>query len=133
MVRQDPAQLMQARLARAVAESLEARHPQAVHGPDVDDARGVAWCGRRFEEWSHELCDGEDPGEVQRQYAGPGGLGELGVWRAPVGAGVVDQDVQLGLETLEGFDHTLAIFEFVEICGDVMCASFAWEDVRCVH
>ena len=123
MIRQHPAQLMQAGLARAVAKRLKARHAQAVHGPDIDDTRGIAWCGSRFEQRRHQLRDGEDPGEVQRQHAGPGGLGELGVGRTPVGAGVVDQDVQLGLEALERLDHALAVFELVEISCDVVGAA----------
>ena len=121
---------MQGRLTRAVAERLQTRHPHAVHGADVDDARRVAGRGGRLEEWRHELRDGEDPGQVQRQHAGPSGLGELVVGGAPVGAGVVDQDVQLGFEALEGLGQVLAVFKFVEIRRDVVGAAFAWGDVR---
>lgn len=100
---------MQAGLAGAITERLERRHADAVYRADVDHARWVAFYGGGFEEGRYELRDGEDAGEVQGEHACPGCFGELVVGSAPVGAGVVDEDVQFGLVLLELVDHLLAV------------------------
>lgn len=97
VARQHPAQVVQARLARRVGKRLERGHLEAVDGADVDDARRVerAGVGAGLEERRQELGDCEDALEVERQDAVPGRVGVLVVRRAPGGARVVDQDVEL--------------------------------------
>lgn len=128
MIRQHPTQLVQAGFARAVTERLKGRHADTVDGADVDHARRVAGRGSGLEEGRDELRDGEDAGQVQREDPRPSRVRELVVRRAPVGAGVVDQDVEFGFVLPELVDHPLAVFEFVEIGGDGVGAALACRD-----
>ena len=85
------------RLARRVGVGLEVGHVEAVDRADVDDPRRVAG-RRRGRQGGHEVAGQvEHALHVEVEHAVPRGVGELGQRRAPVGPGVVDQDVERSL------------------------------------
>ena len=82
------------RLARGVGVGLEGRDLEAVDRADVDDTCWVAGPGAALEQWEAGARQVEDRLQVERQYLVPRRVGVLGERRAPVGACVVDQDVE---------------------------------------
>ena len=77
-----------------VGEGLERGDAQAVNGADVDDARGGEGGLRGFEQRGYGLGELEDAFKVECEDAVPGGVRVGVVGLAPVGAGVVDEDVK---------------------------------------
>ena len=84
-------------LGGAVGEGVEGRRLQAVDGPDVDHPRRGP-LGRRLAQQGQELLgQEEDALDVGVHHLVPAHLGEGLDGRAPGGAGVVHQDVELVL------------------------------------
>lgn len=95
MVGQVAAQVVQTGLAGTVGESIQRRHPESINTTDVDDAGGVLRARRLLQQGRHKLGQVENTVEVQGQDASPGGRRVFIVRRTPVGARVVNEDVEL--------------------------------------
>lgn len=98
VVCQYTAQVMQASFAGAVSESLQRRYPKAINASNVDDTRRVSRTRRFLKQRSNELGKIEDTVEVQGEDSSKSGRGIFIVGRSPVGARVVDQDVELCIQ-----------------------------------
>lgn len=94
MTSQHTAHVVQPGLGGRVGEGFERGDAQAVDGADVDDARGRERGLRGLEQRGYGLGELEDAFEVEGQDAVPGGIRVSVVGFAPVGAGVVDEDVE---------------------------------------
>ena len=84
---------------------------QTVDGADVHDARGIPGPGGRLELRQQRPRQVKDGLDVEGEHLVPGGVGILGQGRAPVGPGVVHEDVQGGLTLgdLAGEAHGLGL------------------------
>lgn len=95
MVGKSPAEVVQTGLAGTIFEGLERGDTEAIDAANVDDARRVIRTGRFLQQRGHELGQIENTVEVEGQDTSEGLGGILVVGGAPVGTGVVDQDVEL--------------------------------------
>jgi hypothetical protein len=95
VIGKNPAEVVQTGLAGTICKGLERGDTEAVNAANVDDARRVIRSSRLLQERSHKLGEIEDTVKVEGQDAGEGFGGILVVGGAPVGTGVVDQDIEL--------------------------------------
>ena len=102
------AQVVHAPLARRIGEDAgrdDGRDVNAVHGPHVDDPRRVRRAGSPLQHRRQVPGQEEDRGQIQVDDLAEPLLRKLAVGRAPVRAGVVDEDVQPVLPGGEGLDE----------------------------
>lgn len=85
---------MQAGLAGTVCECLEGGNTEAINAADIDNARGVIWCGRLFQKRRNKLGQVEDTVQVEGKDSSEGLGWVLVVGSTPVGARVVHEDMQ---------------------------------------
>lgn len=81
--------------------------------------------GLCLQTWREELGNCEDAVQVQSKNTSPRGVGVLVEGGSPIGAGVIDENVEVVLTLLEFFSETLAVLQLVEIGGDSMSRSRA--------
>lgn len=86
---------MQTGLAGTVGKSLKGGDSKTIDTANIDDARGVVRSRRILQERSHKPGEIKDAVQIEGKDTGKGLAGVLVVGGAPVGTGVVDEDMKL--------------------------------------
>lgn len=94
MVSQHSTEVVQTSLAGAICKGLVGRDAQTVNAANVDYSRRVALRSGLLHHRCQQLSDGKNAVEVEREDSCPGGGGIFIVRSGPIGAGVVDKNME---------------------------------------